>query len=270
MLQSLRVISTIWFLWGTYYIVWGGLERRFEDKRSKGMWWLAAKAAVFVVGLVSLSYVVLDRNNFEQAMTAFFTVFGVLTIFAVVTTFFFRARTREGSWAKDRVYLVIATIVLFMRSFSEWPYDITYGTLTCPYLVFMGLQAYHLDKGTADTENVQSDVRAWILDRLENVTQNHVLTAPAFSSILDDASAELALILEHGPLSLTSGLPADKKAEVAEAYVKLLRRQFSHLAPQPKTMPIIPPQPPSSLSPSPPRPCPVPSFLPARYLKDLV
>jgi len=121
-LEIIRVISTIWFLWGTYKVVWTELERRFEHPRAQGAWWLAAKIAIFLVGLVSFYYVVLNiatavvwleflslniiadvatkRNDFELAMTAFFTVFGLLTVCATVATIFFRARQREGSWAK--------------------------------------------------------------------------------------------------------------------------------------------------------------------------
>ena len=98
------------------------MERRFEKERSQGAWWLAAKIAIFLVGLISFYYVVLNiatavvslkflslniiadvatnRHSFELAMTAFFTVFGILPIFAAVATIFFRARTREGTWAR--------------------------------------------------------------------------------------------------------------------------------------------------------------------------
>ncbi|KAK4447449.1 hypothetical protein QBC34DRAFT_427211 [Podospora aff. communis PSN243] len=283
-LKVLQVISTIWFLWGTYSIVWQELERRFEGERLIGKWWFAAKVAIFIVGLTSFYYVVLDvatavvwlqflslniisdvatkRNNFELAMTASFTVFGILTMLAVVATIFIRARKREGSWAKTRVYLVIATAVLLFRSMSECilvamvhngsllriaaqvSYDIAYGVLTCVYLAFMYLQACQLvsklDMGAEPAEKVRSDVRAWILDRLRTVTQNHVLTAPALSSILDEASAELAQILEHGPLSLASDLTAEKKTKVARDYVKQLRRESPRFVPQPKTMPDLP------------------------------
>ncbi|KAK0627761.1 hypothetical protein B0T14DRAFT_493792 [Immersiella caudata] len=279
-LQIAQVISAIWFLWGTYKIVWNELERRFVHERSQGLWWLAAKIAIFVVGLVSFFYFVLEvatavvwlqflslniiadvatkRNNFELAMTAFFTVFGLLTVFATVATIFFRARAREGSWAKTRVYLVLATILLFSRSLMECilvslarngsllqhdaqiSYDIAYGLLTSLYLLFMYLQACQLlsklDMGTSDADNVQSDVRAWILNRLSAATQKHVLTAPPFSSILDEAGRELASILQNGPLSLASTLTPEKKLTVANSYLKQLRSQFSGLAPQPKTL----------------------------------
>ncbi|KAM7208579.1 hypothetical protein V8F20_001002 [Naviculisporaceae sp. PSN 640] len=280
-LHIIRVISTIWFLWGTYKVVWNELERRFETKKSQGAWWLAAKVSIFIVGLVSFFHVVLriamavvwlqflslniiadvttKCNDFELAMTAFFTVFGILTIFAAVATIFFRARKREGSWAKTRVYLVLATVMLFFRSLAECvlvsmahygvllrrdtglPYDIAYGLSTCLYLLFMYLQtcqlASKLDTGTSDADNVKSDVRAWILYKLGDSTRDHKLVAPAFKSILDEAGREIPTILEQGPLSLESNLTPEKKRKVATSYINQLRKQFSHLAPQPRTLP---------------------------------
>lgn len=106
--------------------MWNELERRFETKKSQGAWWLAAKVAIFIVGLVSFYHVVLriamalvwlqflslniiadvatKCNDFELAMTAFFTVFSILTLLAAVATIFFCAREREGSWAKVSMF----------------------------------------------------------------------------------------------------------------------------------------------------------------------
>lgn len=99
--EALRVASTILLLWGTYTVVWKELEDQFSIWQ-QGVWWFAAKLLVFVVSLMAIFYVVLDialsvvwleffslnsiadiagkRTDFEMAMTAFFFLFGLLTL----------------------------------------------------------------------------------------------------------------------------------------------------------------------------------------------
>ena len=103
---------------------WNDLERRFKHGEKPGYWWLAAKAAIFIVFLVSFYFVVLNiatrvvwlefyslnviadvatkRNSFEMAMTVFFVIFGLITIAAAVATFYLRARRNTGEWTKVR------------------------------------------------------------------------------------------------------------------------------------------------------------------------
>ena len=122
--QVLQIVSTIWLLWGTYDVIWNELERRFTRKQSQGAWWLAAKVTIFVVGLVSFFYALLNlasravwveflslniiadvatkRNNFEMAMTLFFSIFGLLTILAAIATFVYRASKTTGRWSRVR------------------------------------------------------------------------------------------------------------------------------------------------------------------------
>lgn len=115
-------------------------------------------------------------------------------------------------------------------------YDIAYGTLTSLYLAFMYLQALQVsrknDKGSAEVENVESDVRAHILDKLRNITEHKLLEAPPFKIILDQTKNEVPTILETSLLSVNSNMTPEKKRQVAEDYIKRLRRQFGHLGPR--------------------------------------
>lgn len=124
--RVLQIASTIWYLWGTYGVIWNELKRRFTREVAQGCWWLAAKITIFLISVVSFFYVVLNialrvvwiqflslnviadvaskRNHFEIAMTAFFSVFGLLTFIAAVTTLVYRANKTTGTWAKVREF----------------------------------------------------------------------------------------------------------------------------------------------------------------------
>ncbi len=122
--QILRVGSTIWYLWGTYKVLWSDLERRFEKGENPGRWWLAAQVAIFIVSLVAFYFIVLSiatrvvwlefyslnviadvatkRNNFDMATTIFVAAFGIITIAAAVATFIVRANKKNGKWMRVR------------------------------------------------------------------------------------------------------------------------------------------------------------------------
>ena len=105
-------------LWGTFTVVWKEFQReeRFTRTQLK-LWGLAANFAIFIVGLVSLFYVILylalaivwmeffslntiadvatKRTGFEIAMTAFFFGFSLLTV-AAATYAILSIRRAEG------------------------------------------------------------------------------------------------------------------------------------------------------------------------------
>jgi hypothetical protein len=119
------VLSCIVLLWGTYKIVWKELEDRFS-KKHREYWRFGAEIIIFVVGLVSLYYLVLylasaivwmeflslniiadvatKRNGFFISMNAFFFVFGLLTVAAATATIFWKASRTEGNVAGVRTY----------------------------------------------------------------------------------------------------------------------------------------------------------------------
>lgn len=112
-----RVASSVYFLWATYTTIWRELEERFP-KRHQGYWWFSAKFAIFIVGLVSTYYVILyiaqvgvwveflslntiadiatKRTGFEITMTAFFVVFGLITLAAASASLLWKARRMDG------------------------------------------------------------------------------------------------------------------------------------------------------------------------------
>lgn len=122
------------------------------------------------------------------------------------------------------------------QSDVQLPYDILYGLLTSLYLTFMYLQALQVsrknDSGSAEVENIQSDIRTHILEKLRAVTDQKRLEAPPFKIILDQTKDEVTTILEAGPLSVNSAMTPDQKRRIAENYIRSLRRQFGHLGPR--------------------------------------
>jgi hypothetical protein len=128
--EIFRIASSVYYLWGTYIVIWKELEDRFP-RRQQGYWWFAAKFAIFVVGLVSVYYSILyiaqagvwvaflslntiadiatKRTGFEIAMTAFFFLFGLITLTAASASLLWKARMLDGgvssvSWS-SKVWL---------------------------------------------------------------------------------------------------------------------------------------------------------------------
>jgi hypothetical protein len=115
--EAIRVLSGVMLLWGTYEVVWRELEDKYT-KKEQGYMWRAAQVSLFLVGLVSIFYVVLNlavpivwmqwlslntiadiaskRTAFELAMATFFFVFGFLTVCVATVTFFYQARKIVG------------------------------------------------------------------------------------------------------------------------------------------------------------------------------
>lgn len=130
MIEILRVTSTILILWGTYTVVWKELEDQFSP-RQQGIWWFAARSLLFIVTLMAIFYVVLGvalsvvwleffslnaiadiagkRNDFELAMTAFFLLFGLLTL-AEATVAWFHAFRIHGQVQRVGPFLSLVWI----------------------------------------------------------------------------------------------------------------------------------------------------------------
>ncbi|KAI1737446.1 hypothetical protein F4680DRAFT_214603 [Xylaria scruposa] len=194
-IEILRIASTMYYLWGTYIVIWRELEVRFSDKQ-QGFWWFTARCAIFIVGLVSTYYVTLyiaqvgvwvqflslntiadvatKRTGFEIAMTAFFFAFGLVTFAAACASLLWKARRLDGIIRRNRICLLLATLFLLIRSIFEFaltirawgPYstrqslqpikDVGFGAITLIYLGLMYATAY-----TASSEHGQGsrDVR---------------------------------------------------------------------------------------------------------------
>jgi hypothetical protein len=116
-LELFRITSTVYYLWGTYAVIWKELQDRFPN-RQRVYWWFAARFSIFVVGLVSTYYVgdnialaitwvkflslntiadvATKRTQFEISMTAFFSVFGVITLAAACASLLWKALGIDG------------------------------------------------------------------------------------------------------------------------------------------------------------------------------
>ncbi|KAF6797594.1 hypothetical protein CSOJ01_12912 [Colletotrichum sojae] len=162
-------------------VVWRDLEPRFNG-RTAGYWWLAAQIAIFVVGLVSLFYVVLKlalsivwmqflslnvigdiatrKRQFEIAMAVFLTVFSFFTLVAATATVLFQAQRTEGRVLRNRPYLLVGTVFLLVRSVVEiytvvadgqpktaLVRDISYGLITCLFLAMISALAWATSLG---------------------------------------------------------------------------------------------------------------------------
>ncbi|KAH8879093.1 hypothetical protein GQ53DRAFT_672824, partial [Thozetella sp. PMI_491] len=180
-MEPLRVLATVVFLWTTYKLIWSELEQYFTTPRAQGWWWLTAKIFILGVMLVSFFYVILNiisrvvwleffslniisdvlskRNNFLVSMVVFFSAFSFLNVVAATSTIIIQSyiKHREVEWA--RIYLWLATTVLLARSLIEMisvlqlqsttssqgpnqlQMDVSYGLLTSLYLLAMYFQA---------------------------------------------------------------------------------------------------------------------------------
>ncbi|CAM1505509.1 Fc.00g111460.m01.CDS01 [Cosmosporella sp. VM-42] len=264
-------------LWGTFTVVWKEFEReeRFTKLQMR-LWGLAANFAIFMVGLVSLFYLILylalavvwmeffslntiadvatKRTGFEISMTAFFFSFSLLTAAAATYAIFWRIRRAEGKPRKTRIVLWFATMLLFARSTSQFAIairangpnvtrqdtllsrDISHGLLTVLYLMAMSFLAWSVstgfDKGGRDAGFVQSDVRKYILGKLQVDTNQGRQESPPFGVLLDDATINIEYILDNGPLSTSSTVNRDHKRAVAQEYIGQLRRDLGEMNPR--------------------------------------
>ncbi|KAK3324534.1 hypothetical protein B0T19DRAFT_232064 [Cercophora scortea] len=273
--ESFRVTSTILLLWGTYTVVWKELEDHFSP-RQQGIWWFAAKFALFIVALMSIFYVVLylalsvvwmeffslnviadiatKRTGFEIAMTAFFMVFGLLTLAEATAALVIGAVKVHGHMEATRLFLWLAALLLFARSTAEFAIitnvysssatrqstklatDIAYGLITVLYLAMMCCMATvassTFDRGGKQAKMVASDIRQYVLKRLEDVTNGARKESPAFETIIREVEENLNNVLANGPL--TSGLELNQqyKESAARDCIEQLRGEFGKLDPK--------------------------------------
>ncbi|KAI0902959.1 hypothetical protein F4823DRAFT_637149 [Ustulina deusta] len=270
-----RVASTIYHLWGTYVVIWRELEDRFP-KRQQGYWWFAARFSIFIVGLVSTYYVALliaqvgvwvqflslntiadiatKRTGFEITMTAFFVVFGLITLAAACASLLWKAWRIDGRIRRNRIYLLLATSFLLIRSLFEFALairawgpdstrqslqpikDVGYGIITLIYLGLMYTTAYavssRFDRGGKEVRLVESDIRLAVLKRLQQETDEGRRKSRPFAEILDDIVNDLETILRDGPLSCGAEISSAHKYQVAQECIQSLRRDYGTLDPR--------------------------------------
>ncbi|KAI0450093.1 hypothetical protein F5B21DRAFT_517694 [Xylaria acuta] len=246
-IEIFRIASTIYYLWGTYIVIWKELEDRFP-KRQQGYWWFAARCAIFIVGLVSTYYA-----------TLFIAQVGVWVQFLSLNTIADVATKRTGfeitmtAFFCNRIYLLLATSFLLIRSIFEFvltlrawgPYstrqslqpikDVGYGIITLVYLGLMYVTAHVVssgrDKGGREVRFIESDIRDAVLKRLKQEIYEGRLRSPPFVKILDQIGSDLNTILRDGPLSGTIETSAHRD-QTAKAYLQSLRRHYGNLDPR--------------------------------------
>lgn len=133
----------------------------------------------------------------------------------------------------------------FRRADLQLPYDVAFGLLTTMYLLLVYLQtrqlASTLDMGSADVEDIESDIRTYILNELRIATNNKRVKPPPLQHFIDKAKENLTTLLENGPLSGSSNMPLDKKRKVADNFIKnTLSRMYGDRG-KPKPKPVLPP-----------------------------
>ncbi|KAH0443915.1 hypothetical protein CcaCcLH18_00741 [Colletotrichum camelliae] len=200
-----RVGSAILLLWGTYLITWREMTQRVSKRFSENAakyWWSAAQAAIFVVALVSLFYVVLNlalaivwmnflslniigdiatkKKNFEISTAVFHSIFALLTAIAGFVTFFIKAPKKEDRVPKNSLFVFFGAIFLLVRSVLEirlsvtedkqkadLARDISYGLVTCCFFALMYAMARVMISDDSETVRViEASVRKSLIERL--------------------------------------------------------------------------------------------------------
>ncbi|KAL8366167.1 hypothetical protein RB595_004781 [Gaeumannomyces hyphopodioides] len=179
--EFVRVAAGIYLQWGLYKVVWRELVARGRVRREHlRWWWLAAKAAIALVFLLAVFYLVLQlttavvwlqfaslntiqdiatrRNQFAVVTAVFCVVFAALTVFAAANAMWM-SRLTDGGVKKTRIALFLATVILLGRGLSDvgttaqaisppaplqsitLARDIAYGVLTSLYFIFIGIHA---------------------------------------------------------------------------------------------------------------------------------
>ncbi|KAH8894316.1 hypothetical protein GQ53DRAFT_821401 [Thozetella sp. PMI_491] len=269
LLEIFRIASTIVILWATHNAIWHELQLRFDNEKTLSYWWKTAKIGIFLTSLISLFYLLLNlettviwleffslnviddvaskRSNFALAMSFFFCTFALLNVTSAAVTIIFRAIRTDGSPQKDRLWLVAASIILFARYLAEcvltWEFlgpvkdthlskDVSYGLLTCMYLIFMYFQMWmkssKKDTGDPCARNIQSRIRQEIIDKLRANTQDARLPSPEFMHVLDELKIDIDSILESVPSAPSSMSQGDMR-DAALRYIGTLSNMYSTL-----------------------------------------
>src|SRR3569833_3348308 len=118
------------------------------------------------------------------------------------------------------------------QSDVQLPFVFVFGLLLSLYLFFMYIQAIQVarknDDGRVDVDNLESDVRNYIIEKLRIVTEQKHIAAPPFRKILDQVKDEVQTILDRGPLSIGSTMAPDDKLQRAESYFRKLRHKHTN------------------------------------------
>ncbi|KAM7182874.1 hypothetical protein V8F20_012815 [Naviculisporaceae sp. PSN 640] len=190
------------------------------------------------------------RNDFEMAMTAFFFLFALLTLLEA-TVAWFHAFKIHGQVQRTRLLMWLAALFLFVRSTSElaivndlyklhatrqnmkFTSDVSYGLLTMLYLAMICAMAHvaasGFDSGGRQANLVASDVRHFLLNMLEALTNGGRRQPPPFDTILREVERNLDTVLSRGPLTGTLNMdPAYKKAAALDC-IEQLRAELGRL-----------------------------------------
>ncbi|KAK3319153.1 hypothetical protein B0H66DRAFT_533655 [Apodospora peruviana] len=215
--------------------------------------------------LNAIADIATKRTQFEVAMTCFFMVFSLLTLVEATAVVWVQAVRVHGQiqWLSNanpsallqtRLYLWLAAIFLFARSTAEFAIvvnffntsatrqskkvamDISYGLITFLYISMMysmaKVAASTFDSGGRQARVVASDVRHFVLTRLDARTNGGRNESPPFEAVLREAEENLDNVLSRGPL--TNGLEIDHafKLRVAQDCIDQLRAEFVKLDPK--------------------------------------
>jgi len=140
----------------------------------------------------------------ETALAAVQCIFGVFLLGGVILSG--SLWLYQSNRIPKQVWLTFGTaLALFTRSVSELAIitrknspdgttanqtavarEATFGLFTLAYLVFIRMRADMLtseDKSLDERQSLEGEVQAWILNRLEIVTEKGILTAPKFGTL---------------------------------------------------------------------------------------
>ncbi|KAH7176554.1 hypothetical protein EDB81DRAFT_940453 [Dactylonectria macrodidyma] len=206
------------------------------------------------VSLNIIADVATKRTQFELSMAALFCGFSLLAVSAAAAAIVWGSARIDGKIRKTRMVLFLATVLLLARSISQFVLvvkaygkgstgqdvllakDVSYGLTSTLYLSSMAFLAWHVstnfDKGGTDARLVQSDIRKYILDKLQADTKSGRQESPAFEEILAEVSRDLDTILNQGPLSSSSTVSRDQRRVVAQEYIQDLHNDYGKLDPK--------------------------------------
>lgn len=270
--EPLDLGSTIFILWGTYLLVASQVAGSMTPKKTDFRWWVP-RTALIVICYVTLAYVILylveailwvqfskldlidriakARTTSEVAMRALFFV-ATLSIAGLAAFGWWKISSNHGDSRKFIVYLSTATLFLLVRNtFALAVYgpkgrrphlllkrDVIYGLFSELYFFFVYWSSREVASEERDSREsrdcVESDLRKFIIEKLETDTDHRVLQSPAFGDLLSAVSNPITLgnILATGTLSQNLHIDDDAKRVFANAYIEALRSEYGEMNPR--------------------------------------
>ncbi|KAJ2901807.1 hypothetical protein MKZ38_001345 [Zalerion maritima] len=262
--ESLRVASTMLYIWATYKLVW---RRSSSTVKFAFIWWLAARFVFFVVMLMAFYYLTLylaqsvawleflslnviadiatKRTHFEIAMAALVFGFTLLTVVAALKDWG-SSKQVNGRADKTQKLLAFAALALCCRSLEELvlatfgrlneketrqslktPHIGAYGGLSIVFLSLICVLAFYSrdkDSGVDVAGVIQSDVRKFIINHLERVTQGARVRSPQFGAVVEMAkeNAQLDSLLQRR----TSIVETETGKGIARSFCDQLATKF--------------------------------------------